>query len=1045
MKEITVHTEKQLKMDFDAFLRSFKQNKDSSFAFLLGAGASITSGVQSAEDCIWDWKKLIYLSNNPTYESFLDIHADYCRKRIQAWIDEQGGYPKEKSEEEYVFYAENTFPFPGDRTKYFKDLCSNKSPNIGYKLLCLLHKYGVLKSVWTTNFDGLVERAAHQANITPINVNLDNPDRIYQSENTYDLLYIALHGDYKYSALKNTAEELDSQQDTFSNRLKEYFVDRHLIVIGYSGRDQSLMKSLTEAFSRPGAGRLYWCGYGTYMNDNVKSLLTTARNAGRDAVFVETDGFDKTIISLVISAFNDDVEKSKEIYQILEDMNADFPITPFELSAVNMGGCIKTNLYPIVVPHDIFVFEIAFPNNESQWHFLKNRIKGKDIIAVPYNGKIFAFGYSEQIHLAFSDCLKGEISRLPLSINELKENPTLKMVVIKTLICGISSCCGKQAVVSKRLICDRAFPFGKYKGVYEAIKIDMIFLDDKDYALMSVVPTLYFEDENITYEQRKNLMSEYLDNKRNTQYDDIISRWEQTLFNGENRIFDYPLNSGYNFKYKISKNRGLVAVDYTEKGVIPQTQFTDEKIIYSGIYIPEPKLDFWNKISKTVIRDPNPMRGLLQNSPYDYEFHTNFKTNVKLGIICPNSYTLQFKDFLNGLNGSVPVSSTDYVQPYIGFEQIYSSSLDIPATNSNLWIKCNDIQHDSIKLAQNICKFAHKLANNNPDIIIVIFIPKIWEQHRSFKKDGETFDLHNYIKAYASQNGFTTQFVEEKTIFNTRMKNQIYWWLSLALFVKSMRTPWALSDLDADTAYAGIGYSVKKEANGKTNIVVGCSHIYNSKGQGLRYKLSKIDNPIIDRKNNPYLSYEEAYKLGINVQELFVKSMDRMPQRVVIHKRTPFKKDEIKGITDALSHAGIKNVDLVTIRMEDSIKCIDQYLQYGHPINAHFPVMRGICFAVSQYECLLWTHGTIDSVKPNRSYFPGGRGIPSPLRIIKYHGNGSMQTIAREILGFTKMNWNSFNFYTKFPATIDTSNTLAQVGNLLAHYDGRTYDYRYFI
>ena len=157
------------------------------------------------------------------------------------------------------------------------------------------------------------------------------------------------------------------------------------------------------------------------------------------------------------------------------------------------------------------------------------------------------------------------------------------------------------------------------------------------------------------------------------------------------------------------------------------------------------------------------------------------------------------------------------------------------------------------------------------------------------------------------------------------------------------------------------------------------------------------------------------------------------------------KKDEIKGITDALSHAGIKNVDLVTIRMEDSIKCIDQYLQYGHPINAHFPVMRGICFAVSQYECLLWTHGTIDSVKPNRSYFPGGRGILSPLRIIKYHGNGSMLTIAREILGFTKMNWNSFNFYTKFPATIDTSNTLAQVGNLLGHYDGRTYDYRYFI
>ena len=72
------------------------------------------------------------------------------------------------------------------------------------------------------------------------------------------------------------------------------------------------------------------------MNDDVKALLTVARNAGRDAVFIETDGFDKTIISLVISAFNDDLEKSKEIHQILEDMNADIPVTQFELPSANL-------------------------------------------------------------------------------------------------------------------------------------------------------------------------------------------------------------------------------------------------------------------------------------------------------------------------------------------------------------------------------------------------------------------------------------------------------------------------------------------------------------------------------------------------------------------------------------------------------------------------------------------------------------------------------------------------------------------------------------
>ena len=81
--------ENNLKIDFDAFLRSFKQNKDGSFAFLLGAGASITSGIQSAEDCVWDWKKQIYISNNPSCESFLDIHTDCCKKNIQMWLDEQ--------------------------------------------------------------------------------------------------------------------------------------------------------------------------------------------------------------------------------------------------------------------------------------------------------------------------------------------------------------------------------------------------------------------------------------------------------------------------------------------------------------------------------------------------------------------------------------------------------------------------------------------------------------------------------------------------------------------------------------------------------------------------------------------------------------------------------------------------------------------------------------------------------------------------------------------------------------------------------------------
>ena len=52
-------------LQLDEFLRSLKQNIDMPHSLLLGAGASIESGVQSATECIWDWKKEIYLSQNP--------------------------------------------------------------------------------------------------------------------------------------------------------------------------------------------------------------------------------------------------------------------------------------------------------------------------------------------------------------------------------------------------------------------------------------------------------------------------------------------------------------------------------------------------------------------------------------------------------------------------------------------------------------------------------------------------------------------------------------------------------------------------------------------------------------------------------------------------------------------------------------------------------------------------------------------------------------------------------------------------------------------
>ena len=98
--------------------------------FLLGAGASISSGVQSATECIWDWKKEIFLTNNlHGLDLSGNLESESGRETVQAWIDSEGFYPPIGDPEEYSFFAEKAYPTGASRRKYFENLCEGKSPS----------------------------------------------------------------------------------------------------------------------------------------------------------------------------------------------------------------------------------------------------------------------------------------------------------------------------------------------------------------------------------------------------------------------------------------------------------------------------------------------------------------------------------------------------------------------------------------------------------------------------------------------------------------------------------------------------------------------------------------------------------------------------------------------------------------------------------------------------------------------------------------------------------------------------------------------------
>ena len=376
------------------------------------------------------------------------------------------------------------------------------------------------------------------------------------------------------------------------------------------------------------------------------------------------------------------------------------------------------------------------------------------------------------------------------------------------------------------------------------------------------------------------------------------------------------------------------------------------------------------------------------------------------------------------------------------------STIDPVQTFIDLMEEGKDIKEVAMNIKQSLLDSLSKINSLSSRKIIVIYIPERWNSFTSYNIDGESFDLHDYIKAFCAEKGIMSQFIREKTIKDLSQKCQINWWLSLSFFVKSFRTPWVLANTDRSTAFAGLGYSIDHKDSSGSHIVLGCSHIYSSTGEGLKYKLSKISNDKVQwRHKKPHLGYDDAYEFGKNILNLFYESMQELPKRVVVHKRTFFTDEEKQGIVDSLSDSNkIESIDLIEINFENNIKYASSKLFNGEVKVDGFSVSRGTCIQLNKKEALLWAHGVVPSVRnPKYNFYPGGRYVPKPLRIIKHFGTGSLEQIANEILGLTKMNWNSLNMYSQLPATISSSNDIARIGKLIDSNSKQEYDYRYFI
>jgi hypothetical protein len=192
------------------------------------------------------------------------------------------------------------------------------------------------------------------------------------------------------------------------------------------------------------------------------------------------------------------------------------------------------------------------------------------------------------------------------------------------------------------------------------------------------------------------------------------------------------------------------------------------------------------------------------------------------------------------------------------------------------------------------------------------------------------------------------------------------------------------------------------------------------------------------------MSKDDARRTGETIRQLFFDARHRLPGRVVLHKRTPFTKDEREGLIDGLN--GVQCVEMLEIQVDEALRYVASVTRRDGTIDEdNFPVRRGTVMKLDDFTALLWVHGATTAINPQRKYFQGKRRIPAPLTIRRHAGKTPLEQIAEEILGLSKMDWNTFDLYTKLPATLQSSNEIARIGSLLKRFGVDSYDYRLFI
>lgn len=292
---------------------------------------------------------------------------------------------------------------------------------------------------------------------------------------------------------------------------------------------------------------------------------------------------------------------------------------------------------------------------------------------------------------------------------------------------------------------------------------------------------------------------------------------------------------------------------------------------------------------------------------------------------------------------------------------------------------------------------------------------EVYKYERNFRRQ---------LKARLLDHQIVTQLVRESTLAPGDFLNAkgepkrrvedpatIAWKLCAGSYYKGGGRPWQIASMRPGVCYVGLVY--KRQSDSETSRYSVCAaQMFLSDGEGVVFRgaLGPWFHP--DTKQY-HLDADAASRLVGTVMNEYKLRHGREPTELFIHAKSSFNDDEWAGFRAA---CGGTVTNVVGIQISDAWDQLKLFRQ------GSYPVIRGTALVTSNKAGFLFTSGFVPRLG---TYM--GPDTPNPLHINVRRGDAALETLMRDVLALSKINFNTCLFNDRLPVTIKFADAIGDI------------------